>query len=551
MVVTQNTFVKAFKTPSKPRKALLKSKKKRVDKKAIEAAIEDLLSGPAASDNTPKKARDVVEKLFAQDEAFALNLMNYKLDKAKNDPSKWTRYLFSVPSDRWSDAELQTLANSGDFGWVDDERKANDILSCIAKLPPNKQVAALTGQNSALFKKLDAYADAPSIWKIVAPIRDELLTAVGLDNEVTALDNIVNVPGKDFDPAAAQQAVHDVLSRNDVLGYMCLKSKMDDVRNTDSKKWTQHALALNERWGRYGLPFQDVATRGDFSWIDNEQQAQKVIDIVKGKTGSTQVLILQNTSLLNTLAAKAPQAFTQLKDSVPMLKTVFGVRERVGGIKNIVPGSDDYCEKVADGLFQSILGHDGNHSLTGFSYEADASRTGRTAIDDWLTGLPGAAATAGPCSVLTNIFSKLIKTWPGPGKLEVEYPEIVDPLMTKPLDDIDKPGAGMVTRGFSDKGGNVVEGDKPSGRVFFSGGSTGAAHSWLRVKYNGKSKDYDTLFGTQGNDVKEAVEEKFTRSPDDENVFIGKDTKRKLTRDSNRTNTGAKMGFATYVLTNG
>ena len=102
----------------------------------------------------------------------------------------------------------------------------------------------------------------------------------------------------------------------------------------------------------------------------------------------------------------------------------------------------------------------------------------------------------------------------------------------------------MVTRGFAGKTGNVYENGGLSGRVFFSGGGASAAHTWVTI--NGVA--YDTLFGTSGENVEKAVEEKFDQDMTNPDLYVGKTSGRVLIRDRKLTNPGEAMGFASYRL---
>jgi hypothetical protein len=85
---------------------------------------------------------------------------------------------------------------------------------------------------------------------------------------------------------------------------------------------------------------------------------------------------------------------------------------------------------------------------------------------------------------------------------------------------------------------------KPTGQVFFSGGSSGATHTWITIN----DVAYDSLFGTIDTEVPGVEDEQFTLHPTKPDRWIGKKTGRILIKDKKLKNSGAAMGFSSYKL---
>jgi hypothetical protein len=531
MVLSVTDFKAAFDkhNPKKPKKDLFFSGSKRSDKAEIQKAI-------AAS--SPDKARAIFEELAKSDSKFAGELAAYKMDKHKDDPKMRGKYLLAIPHTLWND-DLRREFIEGDFDWIPDAACAKDVLKVMEHLPAKTQVEMLTRNGGKFYKKLEGTIGRDEMFAVNKTHRDGLETAFGItERDKTAVTSSVFTDP--FDPIAAEKAVAALGKKNPAYAVSAMAEALKDAKG-DRATWTKLFMASKEHWGKFSFAIPELGASGDFSWLATKDQAKEMRKTLLDQTGSGRVAWLQNASFLTAMEKADPKGFQELVDAVPQLKTVYGVRDSLKGSKHTA-GSKEYLQDAAEGIFGSILG-EGTHPLEGFSYEADASRDGRLNMEDWLSGAVE-GETAGPCSVLTNVFTKLALTWPGPGKLRIGVGEIVPPVMTRPLKDIDPNNRGMVTRGFAGKAGNVYENGSLTGRVFFSGGGTGAAHTWITIN----DVAFDTLFGTMGDDVPAAAEERFEQDPKKPDRYVGKTSGRVLIRDPKLKNPGEAMGFASYRL---
>ena len=267
----------------------------------------------------------------------------------------------------------------------------------------------------------------------------------------------------------------------------------------DPAKWKRCFFSYRGAFGSDPLTVRMLQANDDkLDPMSTEMADYIASNYLGGLSNYYQILkLMQIPQLTRVLKRKCSKnIWANLVGSSPVLSILQGA----GAIVSKPPISSNEAFTQADLIFSGFLtgGHIPLHYQgTHGGKDVNKALTIRSGVD-----------IATDCHHLAQMLKNVFQAWPGHPK--VIQKSINNPILTKDLSTMNHKYAGLISSNYS---GNVLihNGTNyvPAKRIFFSAGKGVQSHSWVRLQYGDKSRSYDPVFGTVGNQVSGSVSEGF------------------------------------------